>query len=387
MNKLEKTFLTLLVSFILFSCKKNKSVINTENSVKIDLSDKEVKISDISKLLEIKEVLSLKGVEKEDFIYTANRIEYFNNNIYLLDSGKSNLLVFDSNGNFVNKIGKRGVGPEEFRGIDDFEIDRINNEIYLLSQNDIAILVFDLNGSFLRRIRFDSFYPKSFDLFNSEFLIFDSGYDDSERKNVTITSLDGNIISKKFPYPKDLLQMSFAYTGGVNNDSESSFYSDATSSKIYKLDSNLNYNEKFNIDFGTDSWPEDQRYNYDLFKKKSSLYEISFLTNNYIINNKGFIFNYVEGSKMIRCYYNINSNTSISQNNINEKEILNLFGLPVGFKNNNFISIVTNELYFELRDYYPNLDDKIKEFNPNLYNKISTFNSSSDPILLIYNFK
>jgi hypothetical protein len=51
------------------------------------------------------------------------------NNLYVLDSGNSNVVVFNNHGNFLRTIGKKGVGPGE-----------LDTPVYMdIFRNEIAV--------------------------------------------------------------------------------------------------------------------------------------------------------------------------------------------------------------------------------------------------------
>lgn len=79
-------------------------------------------------------------------------LEWKNNNLYVLDRRHQKaLLIFDKNGNFINKIGKIGNGPEEYPNAVDFIVR--NDTIDILSSigSKNAIYSYLPNGTFEKK--------------------------------------------------------------------------------------------------------------------------------------------------------------------------------------------------------------------------------------------
>lgn len=62
---------------------------------------------------------------------------------------------FDKNGKFINRIGKRGVGSEEYVSITDIAIDSSEKEIYLLDSDMNRFAIYSLDGNFIKSVPFN----------------------------------------------------------------------------------------------------------------------------------------------------------------------------------------------------------------------------------------
>ncbi len=72
------------------------------------------------------------------------------NNLYVLDSGNSNVVVFNNQGDFLRTIGKKGVGPGEldtpvYMGI-------FRNEIAVYCPQDRRLTFFSTDGQYMRML-------------------------------------------------------------------------------------------------------------------------------------------------------------------------------------------------------------------------------------------
>ncbi|MCK5760586.1 MAG: 6-bladed beta-propeller, partial [Candidatus Delongbacteria bacterium] len=149
-------YLSILSMIIIFaSCSKSDdgNVIVDKNGVKIYKSsipsDKNFKYL-------TEELFSIGGTEED--ITDTN--EVFNDitmiksdseeNLYVLDRRKSVIRKFDTNGDFVLSMGKRGTGPGEMIRAIDMTI--TEDTIYVSDRRSRKVLRFDTNGKFINDI-------------------------------------------------------------------------------------------------------------------------------------------------------------------------------------------------------------------------------------------
>ena len=83
-----------------------------------------------------------------DAIFTTNYI-------LILDEQKQTIWIFNQNGKFLNKISRKGNGPEEYYYLYKLEFDKKNNQIAALDLWNHSILYYDLNGLFIRKVKFE----------------------------------------------------------------------------------------------------------------------------------------------------------------------------------------------------------------------------------------
>ncbi len=84
-------------------------------------------------------------------IGSMDKVEIYNDRIYILDTQSSALFVFDMTGNFLFKIHNIGNGPEEYIQLDFFDIDRKQKQIVLTDLMSYHVMRFDLNGNYISR--------------------------------------------------------------------------------------------------------------------------------------------------------------------------------------------------------------------------------------------
>lgn len=87
--------------------------------------------------------------------------------IFVLDEQAQEVRIFDSGGDFVRTVGRKGEGPGEFTQAGSVDLSR-NGEIWVMGLGQGRVSIFDTTGSFLRQERTDGGfvvkpYPGGFD--------------------------------------------------------------------------------------------------------------------------------------------------------------------------------------------------------------------------------
>jgi hypothetical protein len=144
-----------------------------------------------------------------NFILSLNVTE---KNIFV-GSNPSGLSVFDINGNFVNKIGKIGYGPGEYKYGNDFAFDSSEQIVYVLDNK--SILVYSIKNQYLRKISLEKLNGnfRQIQFQNGNILLFEgitSGYG---KYNWVVIDTLGNIICEKLNHIPP-----FVCTIGFRND-------------------------------------------------------------------------------------------------------------------------------------------------------------------------
>lgn len=386
MKKEYKLFLLFYIVLIT-ACKENApNFIDESQSLYIDVSDKSTKVESLKDIIAFQTFIPLTGLNVDDYVVGVDKVVFFNETFFILDKKKSNLLLFSKKGKFLKKIGSRGNGPGEYKNIDDFIVHKKQKEIIILSINDLGINRYNLNGEFKHKIIFDNFYPKHIGLLDSN-LVFDTGNDSHDNNNIQITTLNGEIKNSLFEYPEDVSPIGYEFTGGINSLSENLHYSDATAPVIYGFNDDASSFKKYEFNLGENMWANDSRYDFQTFGLMIRRGEVTFLTNMYIENNNALIFNYIDGYRVKRGYYFLDSKEVISYDNIDNKNLINFFKPPVGIINGNFISYSDYESFLGLKEFYKNLDDSIEEIDEDLAKHIRGLKTESNGFLLVYNVK
>lgn len=90
--------------------------------------------------LETNEEVVIKGVDK---------IELYDDKIFVLDNQQKSVLLFDANGKFVRRVGQVGRGPQEYINPINITIDTFRNQLMVYDDKQSKVMTYDLDGVFL----------------------------------------------------------------------------------------------------------------------------------------------------------------------------------------------------------------------------------------------
>ena len=121
----------------------------TINNV-INLSDKvtEVPHLPLSDAVQKVEIVALETTDNS-LIDEITLVEVTDEFIFIYS--KDDIFRFARDGKFINKIGQKGEGPEEYTYISNIQIDESKGEVYVITTAN-GILVYDFEGSFKRQV-------------------------------------------------------------------------------------------------------------------------------------------------------------------------------------------------------------------------------------------
>ena len=101
------------------------------------------------------------GVEEGDENYMFGNQVFVNaddeGNIYVTDGDRRTVKKYDSNGNFLQSIGRQGQGPGEFQDINEVRFNSEGN-IYLNDLKTQRLSFFSKEGNYLKGVKFPTFF-------------------------------------------------------------------------------------------------------------------------------------------------------------------------------------------------------------------------------------
>lgn len=384
-----KKYLHAIIIFTFICCKQKVITINSnqEEAILIKINNHQKTGKSLVDFVSDFSFLTLKNIPFAEFISNVNKVIYNDNLIYILDSGKSNLLVFDIEGNYIKKIGNRGNGPGEYNSIHDFVINKESKKITILDSDKISLLKYNLDGDFLKKIKFSNFFPKKIELINNANYILYTSYSSNEFFDLVYTDLNGKITGYGFKYPKNIDPISFAFTGGVRNSNKSILYSASTSSQIYQIDENFNSKIKYKVEFESNSWPESKKFELHKFDREVRRMNLSFLQNNFYENNEILHFKFTDKKFIKNGYYDLKSKKVYNTDSFNRDGIPLFFNNISGFKNGYLIGSFNPQYFNGISERYPDFKSNLIKLDSVLFNELDKkSDTESNPILIIYNF-
>ena len=156
----------VLIGFLFFSCKKwqrNESH-NDFTVEKLIVDTKQTECLDTNQYI-IPKILSLKGSEGM-ILPQYDKIVFQNGKIYVMDKEiTKNVVVFDSLGNYLYKVGEVGRALNElYRQPTNFEVNSQSGNIYLSDSEGRKIIKYDVFGKYYSTDILEDFWPYAFGL-------------------------------------------------------------------------------------------------------------------------------------------------------------------------------------------------------------------------------
>lgn len=199
-----KIILFISLWFIGYSSRDKTTDEANKSLIRINLDER---TEDAANLFSYDSSIVLETIE-ESLIVQIDRIEFYNNKIYILDSKQNCVFIFDQNGRFDYKINRRRKSPEEYLSVQNFYIHKEEQKIYLYDGLAGGIIVVDLFGYFLYRIKVEKGY--SFFRINQQEYVFylANGVADGMDKtfnNFMWNNNDFVLIKEEFPFHEELI--------------------------------------------------------------------------------------------------------------------------------------------------------------------------------------
>ncbi len=368
----------LFILMILTGCSSNeKPKISSQKPKTIHLKNTTTKVS----LNDFVKSITVLKLQTDINIAEIHKVMVFNETFYVLDKKTSQLLVFNKDGKFIRKIGSRGHGPGEYTRLTDFTIDKKNNELFLFSSWDSKILKYNIKGKFISDFKIKN-YPDSFILTPSGDFIFYTAFNNENLYSVVYTNKKGKPLKHTFPFPKGTMIVSAGYTGGLHQQGKTNYFTEMTSSLIYKIDDVIT--PKYQFDFGSSTWSEDKRFNIKDFFHGDAM-KFSYLENYYCDTEDVLAFSFMHKRfKRRGFYFKKTGNYLAVPYNVKPDDLLyRILHLPIGIRENEFISSLDNEL-FEIVSESKENSEYLKKHRPDFYNAIKNFQPEDNPYLIFY---
>ena len=261
-----------------------------------------------------------------------------NGRYYIFDCFAQNqVLVFNLEGRFLFRVGRKGRAPGEYWRIRNFTVD--DQYIYLITNEMNTIMIYDMEGKFVKQkeIPFIAFDMAAFR--NGDF-IFSWHQNEGASINtglnkVTITNPEFSVKRQLFPLDKndciDLSQRSYF----VDTDSMLIYHS-LFSDTVYVFDKKQpELIDRYVFDFGKNRIPVSKRKTYE------EDWNYRYLTNTPILINRYLVGRYCNFEKDHVYLYDIKERKAYSNT---EGAKYTLFP-PLGEENGSIISVMTEGVY------------------------------------------
>lgn len=147
-------FSILLLCYFFAGCgsKQKKQEVVEENCLPtINLSENisTVETLPLSEVVDKVEIILLE-TSNQSLFSRIEQVEVTSSDIWVQGIKENIIYRFSRSGQFLNKVGRVGQGPQEYIGLWSFQVDEPQEEIYCLTPSS-GILVYDFHGKFKRK--------------------------------------------------------------------------------------------------------------------------------------------------------------------------------------------------------------------------------------------
>jgi hypothetical protein len=200
----------LLVSIITFlfltACSHREKRAEAVNGdcVVIPAQDINLDMSDIHNHLLLSTFVDSVGIIPLEFddsciLGQIKKVAIYGDNVFVIEAQRPGTVYrFDKQGNFLNRIGNRGQGPEELTELVDFSVNEEEQLVYLLDNMRQTVLSFTFDGEVKEIIRIDQ-YALQLHYKNGLFYLFFDNPSRGELYNLVIRDTKGEIKERFFP--------------------------------------------------------------------------------------------------------------------------------------------------------------------------------------------
>ncbi|MDR1372187.1 MAG: 6-bladed beta-propeller [Dysgonamonadaceae bacterium] len=160
-------FCVTYLCLFLISCNKQPNLYSSDYDVDIIRSqNKEFEPLQELSIFENIKIIPLETTN-DNLIGNIKEIKIKDSLIFISDANE-NLFVFNTEGQFLNKIGSIGDGPEEYSALGTFFIDEVNNQIIIMNQIKFTFITYGFDGQY----KFKTTIPKdAINMPNTAFII------------------------------------------------------------------------------------------------------------------------------------------------------------------------------------------------------------------------
>ena len=211
-------YLLLALLFPLFACTENKTSRNIATSspepandlivIKPGISEEWPIDTDAAQLFRNIRLVPLETTA-ECLIGRIDRMQVYEERIFIQDGLSNALLTFDLNGKFLSKIGAVGHGPGEYVQIDYFHIDFEKNQIVITDLMSYFVLRYDMNGTFIKKVKIPLWIEGISPWTNGGYLLHANFRNNKEtltqEYNILLCDSNMNIVMTYQPYNSDNL--------------------------------------------------------------------------------------------------------------------------------------------------------------------------------------
>jgi hypothetical protein len=362
-------------------------------TLKFDFDEDPVDIHEIGLIYDV-EILNL---DCEEAIFgEIGKIIRYKNRIYLLDQFQTHsVFIYDTLGNFINLIEKRGQGPNEYIQLFDMFINPDDETLNLVSRVDMKILKHDLDGNIISVEKAPQIFT-ALTKTKDGYIGWMGNVIWDKEKPYNVWTLSNTLEVKDVFFEIDPTWNSKMMGGGYQFSSyeDKTYYITPLDFNIYSL-KNGKFSIAYTYDFGKWTWPE----NYKEFDKYEELLENGGGRAKYIHRFYRFqetqnhlIAEVLHQGQFLFCVYNKQTKkTYVAKQEVYKDKYFFGFGKVIGFDEKAIYTLMDAsnlKRVWDGKDKYGNdFESTYPEQVKRLREKFSHIDEDGNPFLIIYSIK
>ncbi|MDH8702524.1 hypothetical protein M2138_001890 [Dysgonomonadaceae bacterium PH5-43] len=246
-------FVFLLSLFCLYSCTSN---VNNEDiepqfvETKIKQNDSKLILdppmkkgaANIESIVESSEIIPLE-TNSESLIGSIDDIKFDQELIFIADKRKtSTLFIYSKEGDFLRKIYRKGNAGEEYLSFDGFDLDVENKLIYILDGTRGSILVWDYQGNYVDKYNLPCNNINTFMYLNNGCFYIDFGFrqnafiKDAPHNLVLYNTVTDSLENSFFPFDFDMFKLRILDNSIFYKQDNKVFYKPLLSNNVFEIE-------------------------------------------------------------------------------------------------------------------------------------------------------
>lgn len=234
-SKLLGVIVTIIILISCGSKTKNEGSSEKDSLLTINIDVKDIKSFEYDSLFSSVSYVPLETKE-ESFIGNIKTFTATDSCYIIFDNKRQAILRFDFRGHFINQIGIRGSGPDEYTYFNDIFYETGTHLVYAHERYLNKIFVYDLNGNLIRKTPKSKYSFGSFCKTEEGFWVYSRMKDKENAEGYNLMLLDENLqIQKAAHFPQAALVNSVSASTFTCDEAGTPYFFYPTSNIVYKL--------------------------------------------------------------------------------------------------------------------------------------------------------
>lgn len=234
-SKLLGVIVTIIILISCGSKTKNEGSSEKDSLLTINIDVKDIKPFNYDSLFSSVSYVALETKE-ESFIGNIKTFIVADSCYIIFDNKRQAILRFDSKGHFINQIGKRGSGPDEYTKFNEIFYNDSTHLIYAHERYLNKILVYDLEGNLIKSTPKSKYLFSSFAKAKDGFWVYSCMKDNMNSEGYNLMLLDEDLQVQKAAYFPQAAFVNAVFASTFTCDETGTpYFFYPTSNTIYKL--------------------------------------------------------------------------------------------------------------------------------------------------------